>query len=120
MMASYRAPPRRAGAMPLPLGGRGSPIRTGDLLLPKQAHYQTVLCPDDLSLAGLRYQDLDLGATVQPRRCAPSASVDTRGPVFRWRQVMTERQEHYRDMLQLVRGFMPHNPLEACERLEEL
>lgn len=33
---------------------------------------------------------------------------------------MTERQEHYRDMLELVRGFMPHNPLEACERLEEL
>ena len=33
---------------------------------------------------------------------------------------MTERQEHYHDMLQLVRGFMPHNPLEARERLDEL
>lgn len=29
-----------------------------------------------------------------------------------------ERQQHHRDMLALAQGFMPHNPLEACQWVE--
>jgi hypothetical protein len=32
--------------------GRGREIRTPDILLPKQARYQTALCPDRLILLG--------------------------------------------------------------------
>jgi hypothetical protein len=35
------------------LNGRGRGIRTPDILLPKQARYQTALYPDDLRLNGL-------------------------------------------------------------------
>src|SRR5580765_5855480 len=48
-----------AAATPAWLNGRGGPIRTGDLLLPKQVRYQAALRPDAQMLT--RHEALDDG-----------------------------------------------------------
>ena len=40
-----------ASSTPRCMNGRGGPIRTGDLLLPKQVRYQAALRPDAVMLA---------------------------------------------------------------------
>ena len=59
--------------------GRGRGIRTPDILLPKQARYQTALYPGDASCQGGAHEQTGI-VNIRPRFCQTCAGVHRRGP----------------------------------------